>query len=604
MNTATSTMRQHIHLAPRRMQWDFSRISACPVDNDPDLAAFLLAISYFVVVFEDYGIPTVRRLLPLVENNPVLHREAQAFITQEALHSQGHVMFNTTLEERHGYDASAIKREFRRFQRVSANASLQLHLATVAAFEHVIFSVADWFENAHDIWPSLDPEFFRLLMWHAMEETEHTAVCYDIYEQVYGTGAQAYSVRIAGLARALRLGTRTFMRIFKALLPQVEERLGATASASHRWGALTRVGSPYLPDVLGYFKPRFHPWNAVHGIDGLLARLRRHLVPQGRDDAGWLRVRVEAIQDISSEARSYVLVPCGGHTLPAWTAGAHIEVELEAGIVRHYSLCDDPAVRNRYRIGVKCETLGRGGSLRLHQRLNLGDELRISAPRNHFALDHTAPVRETLLLAGGIGITPLIAMAYALHRRGEHFRLHAFARAAAVQPFDIELRLAPFAGRVQFHHGAVPTPFDFILPRWEPQRPRALYICGPKGFMEAACQRARELGWPEQALHLERFSHDGSGPRADDHAFTVELAHSGRLVQVPAHLSILEALEAAGLQPANSCREGVCGSCVCTVLSGAIDHRDAVLSAEESANGSKMAICVSRARDDYLSLDL
>ena len=271
-------------------------------------------------------------------------------------------------------------------------------------------------------------------------------------------------------------------------------------------------------------------------------------------------MRVAAIQDISSEARSYTLAPCDGHTLPAWTAGAHIDVELETGIVRHYSLCGDPAVSDSYRIGVKCEMLGRGGSLRLHQQLRMGDQLRISAPRNHFALDHAQAPAETLLLAGGIGITPLLAMAYTLHQRGAPFRLHAFARSAAVQPFDTELRAAPFAQRVQFHHGAVPTPFDFILPHWDHHRPRALYLCGPQGFMDAACARARALGWPEHALHLERFGHAGSGPRADDHAFTVELAHSGRTVQVPAHLSVLEALEAEGLKPANSCREGVCGA--------------------------------------------
>jgi vanillate O-demethylase ferredoxin subunit len=282
--------------------------------------------------------------------------------------------------------------------------------------------------------------------------------------------------------------------------------------------------------------------------------------------------------------------------LPPFEPGSHVDVHLRGRRVRQYSLCGDPADLTHYTIAVKREAAGRGGSAWIHENVVVGSELPVSAPRNHFPLrDSGGPA---LLLAGGIGITPLLAMARVLQRQGKAYDLHYFARSRALAPLlsAIERELA--AARVRLHFDDAPaTRRDLAALLSERPADAQLYHCGPPGFM-AAVERAAS-SWPTGTVHFEAFE-----PPASDGApaepFTIVL-RSGAEVPVAADVSALAALRAAGVPLAASCENGVCGTCECGYLEGKPVHRDAVLSKE--AQSSRFIPCVSRAAG-VLKLDL
>jgi len=287
--------------------------------------------------------------------------------------------------------------------------------------------------------------------------------------------------------------------------------------------------------------------------------------------------------------------------LPPFTPGAHVDVHLPGGLTRQYSLCgevDDPV---GYRIAVQVEADGRGGSRAVAAHLVEGARLTIGAPRNRFPLDEEASF--SLLLAGGIGLTPVLAMARRLARLGRPFRLHYAARSEDKLAFRAELdALARAPGAEVFTHvDGRPDALD--LQQAIGARPEGgqLYVCGPAGFMDAVVDRAQGAGWPEQAIHLESFT---ARVRADDEAFTVVLSRSDRRVDVPAGTTIAEALEDIGIEVPLSCEAGMCGTCVTRVLEGVPDHRDHILTAEEKAGNDLMTVCCSRARTPLLVLDL
>lgn len=294
------------------------------------------------------------------------------------------------------------------------------------------------------------------------------------------------------------------------------------------------------------------------------------------------------------------LVAHDGAALPAFTAGAHIDVHLPGGLVRAYSLCNDPAERQRYQIAVLRERDSRGGSAAVHEQLALGDALSISTPRNLFALDASAP--HHLLLGGGIGVTPLMSMARALRTSGQsHRAVWSFpnrSRAAFLAPewhadsaqplqlhFDDEQ-----GGRLQF------------APLLAAQPPGThLYVCGPQGFIDAALAAARAAGWESPRLHWEQFGAKAIAPGA---AFTVRLARSQRCVQVAAGESISDVLARHGVPLQTSCEQGVCGTCLTPVLAGEPDHQDLFLTPEEQAANKLILPCCSRAKSSELVLDL
>jgi vanillate O-demethylase ferredoxin subunit len=300
---------------------------------------------------------------------------------------------------------------------------------------------------------------------------------------------------------------------------------------------------------------------------------------------------------------SFELVGTDGGLLPSFAAGSHVDVQVPGGLTRQYSLCNDPTETHRYLIAVLRDAASRGGSAAMHDAVKEGDLLTISTPRNHFALAHEAG--SHLLLAGGIGITPLLCMAERLANVGAAFEMHYCTRSRPRTAFVDRIAAAPFAPRVQFHFddGDAAQKLDIAALLATPQPGRHVYVCGPKGFMDAVLSTARAAGWPEAQLHYEFFAADVA-PQAGDGSFEVQLASSGRIVVVPADRSIVHALADAGVMVATSCEQGVCGTCLTRVIDGVPDHRDLYLTPEEQAAGDQMLPCCSRARSPRLVLDL
>ena len=316
-----------------------------------------------------------------------------------------------------------------------------------------------------------------------------------------------------------------------------------------------------------------------------------------------LRVRVAVRREEALDICSLDLVAADGSALPAFTAGAHVDLHLPGGLVRQYSLCNAPGETHRYRIAVLRDAASRGGSARVHDQLQVGTELEIGAPRNLFELDPSAP--HHLLLAGGIGITPLLAMAEALAAQGTSFTLHHATRSRERTPFLAQLRAAPWATRVQHHfdEGAPPQKLDLAATLRAAPTGSHLYVCGPTGFMEAVLAEGRVQGWDEARLHREYFAAAPAGT-AGDVGFELEIASSGRVIPVAADQTALAALLAAGLEIPMSCEQGVCGTCLTGIKSGTPDHRDQYLTPEERAAGNQFLPCCSRASSARLVLDL
>jgi vanillate O-demethylase ferredoxin subunit len=316
-----------------------------------------------------------------------------------------------------------------------------------------------------------------------------------------------------------------------------------------------------------------------------------------------IRVRVAAKSSEAQDVCSLKLVAVDGSDLPAFEAGAHIDVHLPNGLVRPYSLCNAPSERHRYLIAVLRESASRGGSAAVHDSVAQGDTLTISAPRNHFLLEHSAP--HHLLLAGGIGITPLLAMAEQLNDAKKAFTLHYCARNPARAAFLERLSAAPFSKQVQLHFddGDATQKLDIGATLQSAPEGSHLYVCGPQGFMDAVLNTGRAAGWAEERLRREYFGAAATA-RVDDGSFELEIASSGQVIKVPANQTALEAMLAAGLDIPMSCEQGVCGTCLTRVRSGIPDHRDQYLLPEEQAANDQFLPCCSRAKSDRLVIDL
>lgn len=291
-----------------------------------------------------------------------------------------------------------------------------------------------------------------------------------------------------------------------------------------------------------------------------------------------------------------------GSVLPAFEAGAHIDLHLAPDLVRQYSLCGNPAETGHYRLGVLRDPASRGGSLAVFDRLTEGTRLTIGAPRNHFPL--AAGAQHSVLVGGGIGITPMIAMAHALTAAGKSFALHYCARSASSAAFLHELAGAPFAGKVHLHFDDVGAAAQLDLPSILAAAGCSgthLYVCGPSGFMDWVIATGEKSGLPAGQIHREYFNAEVDTSGA---GFEVVAAATGKSVRVAEGQSIVSALASIGIQVDVSCEEGVCGTCVCTVLEGECDHRDVYLTAEEKAENDQIMTCCSRAKSARLVLDV
>ena len=316
-----------------------------------------------------------------------------------------------------------------------------------------------------------------------------------------------------------------------------------------------------------------------------------------------LNVRVAAIDSVSPTVKAFRFESLGDlpeQQLPAPQPGSHIDVHLPNGLIRQYSLINGPGQTDHYAIAVKRSNDSSGGSLTLHDNVRLGDLLAISTPRNNFTLRRDA--EHTHLIAGGIGLTPLLAMSRALHHMGRPYTLHHFISHESEHLFQDELQA--MNEHCQIHVGLTPSETAHKLAQLlaHPGEHQHLYLCGPAPMLQCARETAVAFQWPDHNVHFEYFQNPEA--RDDSSAFMVELARSGLTLNVPAGQSLLAVLREQGITLPSSCEQGACGTCKVTVLDGEPEHQDVYLSDSEKARGDCLMSCVSRARSDKLTLDL
>lgn len=317
-----------------------------------------------------------------------------------------------------------------------------------------------------------------------------------------------------------------------------------------------------------------------------------------------LTVRVARITRQTPDIVAFEFVHPWGRALPGFSAGAHIDVHLPGGFMRQYSLAQaaQPGHEcDHYLIGVKREPASRGGSASLHERVKVGELLAISAPRNTFPIH--AEARRHLLLAGGIGLTPLLAMAQQLAREGANFTLCVFARSPEHLAFAQALTDPTLTPHLRLHFDATGSTekIDLGALLATHESGTHLYLCGPGGFMLAARNAATH--WPDDTVHLEYFAAPAKdGDESTDEPFTLQLAQRRVTIQVGAEQSAVEALHDMGIDVPTSCEQGICGTCVVNWFDGEPEHRDFCLSATERKG--KIALCCSRAKSRALVIDL
>ena len=308
------------------------------------------------------------------------------------------------------------------------------------------------------------------------------------------------------------------------------------------------------------------------------------------------QARLTAIRYAAEGIHLYEFCAPDGSALPAFTAGAHVDLHLPNGLVRQYSLCNPQEETHRYVVGIKRDAAGRGGSAYIHDQLKVGTVLALGGPRNHFALHESAP--HTVLVAGGIGVTPIACMAQRLRALGASFEVHYSVRRRAEAAFLDALAGCNLHLHVDSEHGNAPLPLAAIVSN----APADAHLsgCGPAPLLDAF--ESATAGRPAGHAHLERFS--AVAPAAAEGGFTVQLARAGRSIFVAKGCTILDTLRVEGVAVQASCEQGICGSCETRVLSGRPDHRDSLLSDEEKQSNQVMMVCCSGSKDPVLVLDL
>ena len=316
-----------------------------------------------------------------------------------------------------------------------------------------------------------------------------------------------------------------------------------------------------------------------------------------------LSLNVASIRQDTPDIKIMELVPANGGQLPEFTAGAHIDVFADGDKRRSYSLANNPKERHRYVIGVLREIDSRGGSIWMHENLKVGDTLKVTSPLNNFELAKEAA--EYILIAGGIGITPMLSMGYRLKKIGAKYTLHYCTKSAEQTAFMEDVKKV-FGNNVKFHHdGGDPSKgikLNVVL-AVQPEYAH-LYICGPGGLMDGALAAASHK-WPDEAIHHEYFSAKKADPKWENEEFEIALARQKKILTVPSDKSILDVVRAAGFSADSSCEDGLCSTCETGLLNGEAEHRDSVLTKKEKEENSKIMICISRAKKgERLVLDL
>ncbi|MEX0349209.1 MAG: reductive dehalogenase [Paracoccaceae bacterium] len=392
---------------------------------------------------------------------------------------------------------------------------------------------------------------------------------------------------------------------------------GAFRSSEHklnRRGLQTDLDLKYEDQTLAVYPAPLapHPWpypfpmdreagiaayEALVGADEYKARLsdgdtsiiHRYSID---GDAPVMQVELSKVDRMTDDVTKYEFTTLNGAPLPSWSAGAHLDVLVAPEYLRQYSMSGDPSDPSKYQIGVLREDDGRGGSALLHRIFNEGRKVFISKPINHFELDETAS--RTFLMGGGIGITPMIAFAHRLHALGAEFELHYSASTRGAAGYLDDLNSVPWADRAHLHISDEATRADLMAilsgyqPGWH------VYTCGPDRYMDAVLQAAEAQGFPEEARHLEYFSVPEQ-PDYENHDFTIRLARSGRDILVPKNKDAAQVLVEHGIHVDIKCSDGICGVCKCGLVSGAVEHRDFVLSAKQREGA--LILCQSRAAE-------
>ncbi|MFP3566612.1 PDR/VanB family oxidoreductase [Paraburkholderia sp. SIMBA_030] len=322
-------------------------------------------------------------------------------------------------------------------------------------------------------------------------------------------------------------------------------------------------------------------------------------------EAGTLDVRVKQVRYEGRGINSYELTSPEGVKLPPFEAGSHIDIHLKNGVIRQYSLCNPPAERHRYVIAVLKDEAGRGGSRSMHDDVAAGDVVTISKPRNHFALDGNA--KKVILIAGGIGVTPLKAMAHELEAHNVDFEMHYCARSREAAAFSEELCDMRCAGKLHYHFddGEKSNQLDLAKLLAQPSPGTHIYYCGPSGFMKACADAASH--WPKGTVHFEHFKAPEQPKRVAASAESadgcnVTIASSGQVVHVGADQNLAETLNAAGVDVPTSCCAGLCATCKVRYRDGDVEHNDFILSEEERQE--YLTTCVSRPVSKTLVLEL
>ncbi|HCF4778768.1 TPA: oxidoreductase [Pseudomonas aeruginosa] len=313
------------------------------------------------------------------------------------------------------------------------------------------------------------------------------------------------------------------------------------------------------------------------------------------------------IRRVTREAQginSYELVDPNGGALPPFTAGSHIDIHLPNGMVRQYSLSNSPAEPHRYVIGVLRDERGTGGSIAVHQ-LHVGETVRVSVPRNNFMLSKEA--RKSILLAGGIGVTPMKSMMHALESAKQEYELHYCCKGPEFAAFSEEMEELIGEGKVVLHFDGGDPSKSFDLQSFLKDAPEGchVYYCGPAGFMNACKEAAAH--WPAGTVHFEHFKAPVKAPEPasaeqGNGSFVARIASNGEEIVVQAHENLAQVLQDAGYPVETSCQSGLCGTCKIRYLEGEVDHQDYIL--DDSEKGSCLTACVSRAKSKLLVLDL
>jgi ferredoxin-NADP reductase len=380
----------------------------------------------------------------------------------------------------------------------------------------------------------------------------------------------------------MHLAQMEMIALLKAILPRV---------------TAIRVGTPTIAINNTIYGFSHLPCNFLPASTSLRVRQSAQTVDRRSELIEGTVIRSEQVAEgiVGLEIESNSDAP-----LPPWSAGSHINVHIREGLIRQYSLTGQ-VDRGPYRIAVQLEPESRGGSAAVHSKLRAGSRITFSPPRNNFVLDEAA--NNFVLFSGGIGFTPIMAMAWRLHELGHSFVWHLSTRSRARLAWADQLEALPFRDQIVLHFDDGPREqllnASHVLSSLSPHA--QIYICGPRGYMQYIKEAAEQAGFPPSQLRQEHF---GAEIDIIGDPFTVIAAHSGHRIKVAANESILAAVRRAGIHVETGCQNGVCGSCLTRVLQGRPDHRDMVLTAAEKAENTRIAVCCSRSQSAELVLDL